>query len=820
LNQFLHNAANGQSLGENVGFAAGLGGAGGALFGGLSSYVGGKLGGYAAGAGTDIVGGATAAGTDAAMAAGDSTAGELNQVLDELSGSAAGAAENIPVAIPLEDIPVAIPATPIPGEDLPIGIPLSDGEPQVAIPVPNEAPAPVTVATEGSTSYGVKFALKQLAKDTLKTFVAPQVVGAAQGVLGSLGGSSSPAASLQQIQLDLTAYFTADQAPAPNGYVQSVTSVPLPFGNGTALVGIGGDNAVYVNEQIPGSGSTGWVSLGGYVKSIAVTTQGSNSLPAIFGIGSDNAPYVNEQSSSGHWTGWTSLSQGGAILKSITAVVSAGNTAEVFGIGFDNAAYTLGQNANGTWGGWSYLGGYVKQLAAAPTSYGGTALFALGGDNGLYVNALSGNGGTWSGWYNVAPGAAFKQIAAGPSIYGAEAYGLGFDNAVYTVTQNGYGWGSLTYLGGYAQSITTALNNPGTVYAMDAFNNVTVDRFTFGGGDANRYAYWTGYQKLGGPFKEVAVSGSQVYGLGADNHVYAINPGSGNTDVGGYTPSMALGGNAVDVAIGADHSVYVDEQASNGNWTGAISLGGYVKSVSEVTTPNGAPVILAIDPLGGVWVDEQTPYGYWTGWNELATSVLASKVVGAVAPNGEPEVVASNSNGNVFVSTQYQTPNNSPAFSGWYTTGGTVKSFAVAEDPSGGAAIVAVGMDNAAWVDEQRADGTWSGYGSLGGSFQSISAAEAPDGGLAIVGLGTDGTVSVDEQSFTVNAATYGSAAGWNGFVNLGGNATSVTAVNSGFGMLDIMTVDSAGDELADVQVTGGTWSGLVTVATKPKQSS
>ena len=88
-------------------------------------------------------------------------------------------------------------------------------------------------------------------------------------------------------------------APAPNGYLQSVTSVPLPFGNGTALVGIGGDNAVYVNEQVPGIGSTGWVNLGGYVKSIAVTTYGPSGLPAIFGIGSDNAVYFNQQNASG-----------------------------------------------------------------------------------------------------------------------------------------------------------------------------------------------------------------------------------------------------------------------------------------------------------------------------------------------------------------------------------------------------------------------------------------------------------------------------------------------------------------------------------------
>ena len=257
----------------------------------------------------------------------------------------------------------------------------------------------------------------------MKDFAAPQASGIASSTLsqlqsilgsgsGSTGNTTTPTG--QQFATDLTAYFNAASAPAPNGYLQSVTSVGLPFGNGTALVGIGGDNAVYVNEQVPGIGATGWVNLGGYLKSVAVTTAGASGLPAIYGIGSDNAVYFNQQESSGQWTGWTDLSQGGAIFQSITATVSPDNTAEVYAIGFNNAVYTQWQGPSGNWSGWAYLGGSVKQIAATPLTSGGSGLFALGSDNALYYNQYTPGQG-WSGCSYISQGGAFKQIAAGMS---------------------------------------------------------------------------------------------------------------------------------------------------------------------------------------------------------------------------------------------------------------------------------------------------------------------------------------------------------------------------------------------------------------------
>jgi hypothetical protein len=264
-------------------------------------------------------------------------------------------------------------------------------------------------------------------------------------------------------------------------------------------------------------------------------------------------------------------------------------------------------------------------------------------------------------------------------------------------------------------------------------------------------------------------------------------------------------------------AVYVNEQNPNGSWTGAIDLGGTLKSISTVQTGNGLPVVFAIDFDKLVWANEQTPSGGWTGWKELPTSIQASKIVGAVALDCAPEVVASDIDGNVFVTPQ--NPNGS--WNGWHTTGGVVKSFAVAQDPSGGAANAAIGVNNTMRVDQQRAGSTRSGFAGLGGSFQSVSAARAPDGGLAIVRLGTNGSVSVDEESFGVNENDYGDyAAGWNGFVNLGGDYPSVEAINSSFGRLEILTMGISGNESLDAQPANDQRIGFTVIATPSKTSS
>jgi hypothetical protein len=323
---------------------------------------------------------------------------------------------------------------------------------------------------------------------------------------------------------------------------------------------------------------------------------------------------------------------------------------------------------------------------------------------------------------------------------------------------------------------------------------------------------------LGGEFKEVTVAGTQVYGLGPDNHVYALNSGSARTDVGGYTPTMALGGNAVDVGIGSDHSVYVDEQNANGSWTGATDLGGYLLSVTATETSNGEPVVFGIGSDEQAWVDWQNPYGQWTGWLPLGGNVVHyQSIVATTGPTGEPEVFVIGNDSAVWVDQQ----NTDGSWTGFSSIGGQVKSISVAQDPSGGAIVAAIGLNNGAYVDEQTAEDNFTGWAFTGGVVQSLAAVQAPDGGVALVALGEDNAVWVDEQRYTASEANYGTIdSSWTGFTRLGGDFTSVTAVNSGFGTLEIIAMDSSGNEWFDSQQTNDQWIGLTMIATPSTTSS
>ena len=371
----------------------------------------------------------------------------------------------------------------------------------------------------------------------------------------------------QQFATDLTAYFNAASASAPNGYLQSVTSAVL-YGNqtvnGTVLVGIGGDNAVYVNEQIPGIGSTGWVDLGGYAKSIAVTSSGIGGLPAIFTIGPDNGVHFIQQNSNGSWTGWATLNIGGGIyFKSITAAASPVDTPAVFAIGSDNSVYAQWQNTDGSWSGWNDQGGNVTQISSTAVPGVGTAVFAVGAYNQAFVDEYTLNVG-WSGWTDL--GGYVKNVAGSLTTYnGLEVFAIGGDNAVYTQSESNGTWSGWTDLGGYAKSIVTQPYSISTVYAIDASNNIEVDK----------YVLAVRRKQPPERLERIPKPGRRIQG-GHCGGASSLRPRPGqprlrpqprllaHTDVGGYVSSMALGGNATDVGLGSNGSVYVDEQNPDG----------------------------------------------------------------------------------------------------------------------------------------------------------------------------------------------------------------------------------------------------------------
>src|SRR5262249_792648 len=130
------------------------------------------------------------------------------------------------------------------------------------------------------------------------------------------------------------------------------------------------------------------------------------------------------------------------------------------------------------------------------------------------------------------------------------------------------------------------------------------------------------------------------------------------------------------------------------------------------------------------------------------------------------------------------------------------------------------GLNNGAYVNEQTSLGNFTGWAFTGGVVKSLTAAQAPDGGVALVAIGEDNAGWVDEQGYTASEADYGTIdGGWTGFSSLGGNDPSVTALNTGFGTLDVIAQDSSGNESLDIQTTGRKWSGFMAYA-KPSTTT
>ena len=152
-----------------------------------------------------------------------------------------------------------------------------------------------------------------------------------------------------------------------SGYLTAI-SAGLDSAGNPEVYGIGGNNAVWVDDN-----GAGWVSRSGYVKAISASVNNT-----VFAIGGDNAVYVNRGG-----TGWTDL---GGDFTAISAGLDSYGNPEIYAIGTNNAAYS---NDNGA--GWVYRSGYVKAISGSVNN----TVFAIGGDNAVYMNRGGRSGPTW-----------------------------------------------------------------------------------------------------------------------------------------------------------------------------------------------------------------------------------------------------------------------------------------------------------------------------------------------------------------------------------------------------------------------------------------
>jgi hypothetical protein len=313
-------------------------------------------------------------------------------------------------------------------------------------------------------------------------------VGKGHGGLLHQGTSFTPLGGYIQTSSGSTTNDTNSWAPATRD--TSAVSWLGPFGlTHHALYAIGAKDNVEVSF-----GGGKFTNLGGYAKQVSAGLDATSS-PVVYAIGADNAVWLNNGS------GWVSL---GGYAKQISATVANA----VYAIGTDDAVWVY--EASGSH--WVSLGGYAKQISAGTDAAGNPEVYAIGGDDAVYVN----DGGPW-----LDRGGYVKQIVATMDNI---VYAIGGDNAVYE--NSGSGW---VNWGGYAKQISASIDGSGKpeVFAVGTDDALWVNH---GGGFSRLGSNYV--TEISAPAVDVGLSGDLAYVV-AKAHKGLLHKGSFFSITGG-----------------------------------------------------------------------------------------------------------------------------------------------------------------------------------------------------------------------------------------------------------------------------------------------
>jgi hypothetical protein len=302
-----------------------------------------------------------------------------------------------------------------------------------------------------------------------------------------------------------------------------------------------------------------------------------------FAAGADGALWWRQLLPTG-WSAWQSF--GGFITSTPAAVALADGTVYVFARGGDGAVWWQGYNGT-KWSGWASLGGFVTSAPVVTRDGSGASLFAVGADNRLYRNRLTGG---FSGWQSLGGFVTSRPaaVASGNSVFVAVR---GVDFGLWVMQSIDGSIGDWSPLGG----LVTA--HP-AIGADTAGVSVLVR-----GGDLglyqNRFAgAWSGWQNLGG-------------GLNS-------------------SPSVAASGTDIHVFVrGTDDAVYW-ERLSNGSPSLWQSAGGLTTGDPAATVDDGGLIVFARGRDSALWA--QRYVGGWPGWGRLGGVPIATSPIAVASP--------------------------------------------------------------------------------------------------------------------------------------------------------------------------------------------
>ena len=500
------------------------------------------------------------------------------------------------------------------------------------------------------------------------------------------------------------------------GFYAKQVSAGLDAHGQPEVFAIGANNAVWVNHALVGPGV--WTSLGGYAKQISADV-----ADTVYAIGTDDAVWVNS-----HESGWVRL---GGYARQISAGEDAIDNPEVFYIGADNAVYVTGGL-----GGFAKLGGYAKQISATMLN----TVYAIGGDNFVYESS---RGGPW-----VSLGGYAKQISASlDSIGRTQVFAIGLNDGLWV---NDFSWVSL------GTNYVTEVSAP--PFAIDLAGNLAYAVAQGHGGllhQGSSFISLGGYiQTLSGsttndtnswaPATRDASSISWASGGRTHTAFYAIGPndnveesidGGPFTNLGGYAKQVSAGLNAFNqpevYAIGADNAVW-DNQGS-----GWVSLGGYAKQISA--TVNNTFYHIGTDDA--VYLGHGGPFP--TGYVRLGGGGSFKQISAGADLFGNTFVFAIGYDNAVYY--------NNGDLHTWGALGGYAKQISAAMNH----VVYAIGIDNAVYENT----GTFGVWTDLGGYAKQISASATNVSGLfvpsSVFAIGPDDGLWVNSGSGFVSLGGY-----------------------------------------------------------------
>jgi len=286
----------------------------------------------------------------------------------------------------------------------------------------------------------------------------------------------------------------------------------------------------------------------------------------------------------------------------------------------------------------------------------------------------------------------------------------------------------------------------------------------------NASGSWSGFAAVGGydgasVFKASQESiaatpdkSTQSLALGTDGNLYhtaryADGTWTGWAPVAGYdgAPNFAAStfsiagmpnGDAQMLAVGKDGRIYHNIRFVNGTWQGWSQLGTWgAKKVAITGMPNGDAQMLIVGNDGLVYHNARFAGGSWQDWNAVdglgSATFAASNISIAGMPNGDAQLIAVGSDGNVYHNARFA----GSSWQGWNPVAGVgsathfaASSIAITGMPNGDAQLVAVGNDGVAYHNARFSGGYWQGWNSLGFGAINVSIAGVADGSAQIIG--------------------------------------------------------------------------------------